>query len=248
MAIPPHAFLAPAPSRSERARTELLEVAVEVFGEKGPRGATVREIARKAGQNVAAIAYYFGSKQNLYRAVLEGVVSEMRRRLADVLEELRSLRVQAHPAPAEARLALKRFLRSVYLRLLSRDEAAPIVQLIVREQLGPTPAFSILYEQAFRELHEGLCFLVGAVLGRNPREREIILRTHMLMGQVYFFAMSREAIRRRLGWRTLAGKNAELVAKVLDGNTDALLSGLTMTSEITKRSCRPRSLARRHGV
>jgi len=46
------------------------------------------------------------------------------------------------------------------------------------------------------------------------------------MGQVYFFAMSREAILRRLGWTGLDGANSDLVASILDENLDALISGL----------------------
>ena len=71
--------------------------------------------------------------------------------------------------------------------------------------------------------------LVGVVLGSDPRDRKIILRTHMLMGQVYFFAMSREAILRRLGWMTLEGKNADLVTDLLEENLEALFSGLART-------------------
>ena len=59
----------------------------------------------------------------------------------------------------------------------------------------------------------------------TPHTRKIILRTHMLMGQVYFFAMSREAILRRLGWMTLEGKNAGLVTGLLEENLEALFSG-----------------------
>lgn len=49
-------------------RTRLLEAAGEVFAEKGFEAATVREICRGAEvQNIAAINYYFGDKENLYR-------------------------------------------------------------------------------------------------------------------------------------------------------------------------------------
>jgi TetR/AcrR family transcriptional regulator, regulator of cefoperazone and chloramphenicol sensitivity len=219
-------FFVSAPSKGDRARRRLLAAAVVIFGRHGPAGATVRAIARAAGQNVAAIAYYFGGKQGLYHAVIEGIVREIRGHLAEVLAQIDSARLRGTLAPAEARRLLKLFLRTIYLRVLSRDQVAPIVQLIVREQLGPTPGFEIFYRQAFRELHEALCFLVGEALGRSPRQRATILRTHMVIGQVYFFAMSREAILRRVGWRTLEGKNAELVVEILDEHIDALLGAL----------------------
>jgi AcrR family transcriptional regulator len=214
------------PGKSERAKARLLEAAVRIFGEKGLKGATVREIAKAAGQNVAAIAYYFGSKERLYDLIIEGIVREFHHALGDILQRIDELERLPHPDPVRALAVLKAFLGAVYLRVLSRREALPIARLIVREQLGPTPAFEILYHKAFRQLHTRLCFLVGLVLGRDPREPQTILRTHMIMGQVYFFAMSREAILRRLGWRTLEGKNAELVIQVLEQNIEALLLSL----------------------
>ena len=216
------------PSKREHARRRLLSAAVEVFGERGLEGATVREIARVAGQNVAAIAYYFGGKRRLYRTVMETIVSDLRQRLGEILNEINELRQCRTASPVEALRLLNRFLRTVYVRLLSRNETVPIVRLIVREQLSPTEGFDVLYEHGFREVHEGLCFLLGTILRENPRRREVIVRTHMLMGQVYFFAMSREAILRRLRWRDLEAKNAEVVTNVLSENLDALVTGLPL--------------------
>jgi AcrR family transcriptional regulator len=218
-------FLESQPSRADRARARLLQAGLEIFGDKGPRGATVREIARRAGQNVAAIAYYFGGKEQLYLAVLEGIVRELRRRMAGVFAAMEKL--QAHPPdPDSARRLLKEFLREVYLRVLSRDEAVAMARLLVREQLRPSSGFDVIYERGFLPLHTGLTRLVGHALGLDPEQPDTLLRTHMLMGQVYFFAMTREAILRRLGWETLEGAHADRVVGLLDQHLDVLIAGL----------------------
>jgi AcrR family transcriptional regulator len=220
------ALFTPLPGKSDRARERLLLAGLEVFGEKGPRGATVRDIAAAAGQNIAAIAYYFGSKEKLYHAVLEGVIREMRHKLGDVIGEMEAMRRAPERNPEAALRLLQKYFRAVFERLLSRSEAVAIGRLIIREQMQPTAAFEILYEQGFRAIHEGLSFLVGTVVGRDPRAQETIVRTHSLIGQMYFFVIARETILRRLGWKDLEGKNTALVADTLEKNIEALLLGL----------------------
>ncbi|NIJ10403.1 AcrR family transcriptional regulator [Saccharomonospora amisosensis] len=53
----------------ERTKERILASAVEVFSAKGFAGARVSEIASRAGVNQQLIAYYFDSKEGLYRAV-----------------------------------------------------------------------------------------------------------------------------------------------------------------------------------
>jgi AcrR family transcriptional regulator len=48
----------------------LLDAAEEVFAAYGFRGATVREITRRAQANLGAITYHFGSKAALFEAVV----------------------------------------------------------------------------------------------------------------------------------------------------------------------------------
>ncbi|MGB9617896.1 MAG: TetR/AcrR family transcriptional regulator [Desulfomonilaceae bacterium] len=58
------------PSRGELRRRTIIEVASEVFGRKGYGGATISEIAGKAGIAEASIYQYFKSKEQLLLSVL----------------------------------------------------------------------------------------------------------------------------------------------------------------------------------
>jgi AcrR family transcriptional regulator len=62
---------APRTRDAARSRAEVLDVAEEVFAEAGYSGARVDEIAARMSTTKRMIYYYFGSKEDLYIAVLE---------------------------------------------------------------------------------------------------------------------------------------------------------------------------------
>jgi AcrR family transcriptional regulator len=55
-------------------RRGILRAAEESFATAGFVGATTRQVAARAGVNVATLHYHFGNKEKLYRAVLDAVV------------------------------------------------------------------------------------------------------------------------------------------------------------------------------
>src|SRR5881628_1017735 len=52
-------------------RSRILDVAEELFGERGLDRVSIRDITRKAKVNLAAINYHFGSKEDLIAAIFE---------------------------------------------------------------------------------------------------------------------------------------------------------------------------------
>jgi AcrR family transcriptional regulator len=68
----------PSLSSVDATRERLLDAAAETFASDGIRGATTREIARKAEVNEVTLFRHFKSKEQLLRAVLQrGLVSEV---------------------------------------------------------------------------------------------------------------------------------------------------------------------------
>jgi len=73
----------------------ILTAAERVFAETGFGGATMAEIAARAGLPKANLHYYFGTKEELYRAVLDDI-------LAVWLAPARAIRPESEPATAIA--------------------------------------------------------------------------------------------------------------------------------------------------
>ena len=62
-------------------RYALLVAGSELFAARGYRGASVRAITGRAQANLGAVTYHYGSKAELYRAVLERTLSPFRETL-----------------------------------------------------------------------------------------------------------------------------------------------------------------------
>lgn len=77
------------PLRRERpGKVAIMRAAVEVMGEQGYEGASLRDMAARAGVSVAALYYHFPSKLDLLREFLDEaydlILARIDRRLADV--------------------------------------------------------------------------------------------------------------------------------------------------------------------
>lgn len=87
---------AESPDAGESTRENLLAAARAAFAESGLEGARVDDIAHRAGANKQLVYHYFGSKDELYTAVLEQVYSEIRSRELelnlDVLSPVEAMR------------------------------------------------------------------------------------------------------------------------------------------------------------
>ena len=65
-------------------KEHIINKAIELFAEKGFEGTSIRDLAAKAEVNVAMVNYYFGSKEKLFKAMVElkaaylkGVIEEV---------------------------------------------------------------------------------------------------------------------------------------------------------------------------
>ncbi len=68
--------------RGDRTAQALMRAASTAFSERGYAGASVRDIADDAGANPALIRYHFGSKQGLYRRIIDDAIGRLRQRVA----------------------------------------------------------------------------------------------------------------------------------------------------------------------
>jgi TetR/AcrR family transcriptional regulator, regulator of cefoperazone and chloramphenicol sensitivity len=122
-------------------RVRLLEVAGQVFAEKGFAGATGKEICRRARVNVAAINYHYRGLDNLYDAVLREAVGRLPS--AGMLRKVLS----GETDPKAKLAAILDFASKAISGPLS---SSWVIRVVGREAVNPSPAFVALQKKETR--------------------------------------------------------------------------------------------------
>src|SRR5882724_2278158 len=179
---------------AEGPRERVLDAALDLFGERGLTGTTVRDIAARAKVNVAAISYHFGGKDELYREVARMVIGSIEARVRGRVGHL----LDKPPTDAKGALAALENLAATMIDVIvGPEEMRRVARFIIREQMQPTFAFEILFGVMGR-LHGVATQLMALATGRPPESREAKLRVFLMIGQVLFLRIAEAAVLRRL--------------------------------------------------
>ncbi len=144
------------------ARQRLLEAGLALFAEHGFAGTSTRAIAQAAGVNVAAIRYYFGDKQGLYRAAFVepmGTPQESIPRFTDPGAGLRE--------------ALEGFFCTFVDPLRRGEVLACAMKLHLREMLDRSTLWEVEIEKGILQAHEALAQVLMRHLGLRKADDEL---------------------------------------------------------------------------
>ena len=123
----------PVGSPAKGVRERLLDVAEELFSERGFDGASVRDLAGAAGCNIASVNYYYGGKERLYEEV-------WRRHLA-LLRDTRMASIDKVMADSGGNPPLEELLRSFAYAfigpLVDQSGGRRLIRLMARELVDP---------------------------------------------------------------------------------------------------------------
>jgi len=164
----------------------LIEAAGRVFAERGYRAATIREICRRAGANVAAVNYTFGDKIGLYTEVLR--------------HSVQAAQAAAMSAALDASLTPEDTIRGVIRARLKSlcKESRPDwhFRLVMHEFSHPTPAMGRVVDEGMRPIYDRMRKAVGELIGLPPEHETTRLSLNSIIGQILFYAFSRPVLSR----------------------------------------------------
>ncbi|MGE5451808.1 MAG: CerR family C-terminal domain-containing protein [Acidobacteriota bacterium] len=164
-----------------RARERLLEEASRIFADKGFAKASTREICLAAGQNVAAIHYYFGDKAGLYRAVLQRPLEGMVAGFA-----------QFDSPDLALPDALRLFMSALLCPWGHHEQAEWCLRLHLREMIEPTNEYKDVIAQHILPLHTKLVQLLARHVGADAVDDALHQLAFALAAMVHDYGMSRE--------------------------------------------------------
>jgi len=160
-------------------KEKIILAAIEEFVEHGFAGARVRNISIKAGVNLAAISYYFGGKEELYKEVLR-YIGEIPDHLDIATEQL----------PPEA--TPEDFLRHWLITFLKHSSSESRLfrlryRMVVREMLSPSPYFSEMFVARMKPRFQQLGELIRRVRRVPTSDQELTMLFALMLAQCLFF-------------------------------------------------------------
>ena len=188
----------------------IVSTAASIFAEQGLAGARMDEIARAAKVNKALLYYYFRSKEELHRFVLETLLSQLRTRVWSESEA---------SLPPGKRLAA---VIDNFFDFILRHPNYP--RLIQREMMSNGPNVEWIVSGYYRPLHARLVGLIEEGISRGEFRPVDARNTALTVvsNLVYYFAAA-PVLKRILGHDPLQPKE---VARRRQAVQDLLEHGL----------------------
>lgn len=195
-------------ARARQTRDRLIEAAGGVFAERGYRGATMREIAERAGANLAAAHYHFGSKLELYRAVVSVHFERLEARLAERGGALEASLDRAAPRERVVEL-LRARVGTMLATLLEPGGVHPT--LMQRELSDPSEALPFIVARFIEPLQRDTARIL-ARLAPSLDAASVRRCTHSVIAQASFYLTHRATLLSMMGRSAYPAGFADAVA------------------------------------
>ena len=219
----------------DESRARIIEAAGQLFADRGFDGVSVRELARHAEVNAAAINYHFGGKEGLYHAVLRQLIDDTEPMFGPMIAGLRKgVAEAASDREALAEIAAM-LVRGLLSHVLSGRNFRWQVPIMLREAQRPSKEFEMLVRERINPVHDAIGELISAATGYPPKAPETQLLTANIMGHCMSFAAARGIVFARLGWNEYTPERIELVIETMVPRVLAML-GLRPAPNATERA------------
>ena len=202
-------------------KARILDAAETLFMEHGFEATSLRLITAAAGVNLAAVNYHFGSKEELFQAVLTRRLDPMNQARLALLD-----RYQAQDASTP--IACERILAALFIPALTlaRDPArggTNFLRLLGRAYADPAPFIRQFLSAQYAAMIARFKDAFARALPHLPR-KELSWRLHFIMGALSYTLAGTDALKIIAELNPVETNNDEILLRRL---APFLLAGLT---------------------
>ena len=173
-------------------KTRILDAAELLFMEHGFEATSLRSLTSAASVNLAAVNYHFGSKEELFQAVLTRRLDPMNQERIDLLERVER---EAAGKPVTCERILSAML--IPALRLARDEergGKNFLRLVGRAYADPAPFIRHFLSAQYAEMIGRYKEAFGRALPHLPKQ-ELTWRLHFVMGALSYTLAGTDALK-----------------------------------------------------
>ena len=184
---------APSEKRAAAAtKVKILDTAEALFMTRGYEATSLRSITAAARVNLAAVNYHFGSKEELFEAVLTRRLDPMNQRRVDLLTQLER-------EAGTGALACEKILAALLVPALelARDRergGTNFLRLLGRAYADPAPFIRRFLSDQYAVMIDRFKTAFARALPELPR-RELSWRLHFMMGALSYTLAGTDALK-----------------------------------------------------
>lgn len=206
-------------SINKNTEQKILDTAADLFANKGFEGTSIRDICKKAGVNISMISYYFGGKQELYEKIVSNTVE-------NVIKYMKS-NMNFEELPASFDFLTKEEKLNLLFKLLdkmidyfySENISDSQIMIIYREQMTSGIPVNAEGYKVFKRL-------LASILGKDENDKEIILRTITIVGQVHSARIIKQFSLQMMGQSGYSKEDIQMLKQIIIGQVKAVLKDL----------------------
>ena len=212
-------------------RTRILDAAEELFMQHGFEATSMRQLTAKAGANLAAVNYHFGSKDALVAAVFQRRLDAMN---TARIAELERLEKEAGGRPLSPRQIIGAFV-GVSLRMIEDAKGGRnFIRLLGRTYSDPQKEIRSLIGRLYAPAMERFKAAFERALPQMPRE-ELIWRMHFMFGTLAYTLAATDTVQLIAGCKPEDRYDARLLEARLTAFLEAgLLAPLHGAADVKK--------------
>jgi AcrR family transcriptional regulator len=173
-------------------KTRILDAAEQLFMEHGFEATSLRSLTAAACVNLAAVNYHFGSKEELFQAVLTRRLDPMNQERIDLLERIER---EAAGRPVACEKILSAML--IPALRLARDEkrgGKNFLRLVGRAYADPAPFIRHFLSAQYAGMIGRYKEAFGRALPHLPKQ-ELTWRLHFVMGALSYTLAGTDALK-----------------------------------------------------